>query len=418
MKTPKAPKSRSLPTSKDPDLIDRLLNRAVEHIYPSKTMLHDWLLSGRTLNVYQGFDPTADTLHIGHTVGMRKLRDFQKLGHHVVFLIGDFTGRIGDPTDKTAARKKLTKQEVENNLVNFKAQASRILDFNAIKNPVEVRFNSIWLEKITFADLIDITSHFTVQQMLKRDMFQKRLDVDKPIYLHEFLYPVMQSLDSVNMNIDVEVGGNDQTFNMLCGRDLTQSMLAKEKVVLANKLLVDPSGTKMGKSEGNMIMLSDSAIDMYGKVMAFPDSLIIPGFEILTDVPMREISTMDKNMKDGTVNPMDLKKQLASIITREHKGESSAAAAQLHFEKLFQSRGAERDASLKIVHCGDTPISLVDLLNRYSKIAATNSQAKRLITQGAVSLDGKKITDKQATFKTQTAGIVLRAGKKVVLVKK
>ncbi len=406
----------STPVSQDSALIDRLLNRGVEHIYPSKEVLHEWLLSGRRLNVYQGFDPTADTLHIGHTVGMRKLRDFQKLGHHVVFLIGDFTGRIGDPTDKAAARKKLTESEVTQNLKNFQEQASRILDFEDPQNPVEVKFNSHWLAKISFADLIDITSHFTVQQMIKRDMFQKRLTEDKPIYLHEFLYPVMQSLDSVNMDVDVEVGGNDQTFNMLCGRDLIQSMLKKEKAVLANKLLVDPTGKKMGKSEGNMIMLSDSANDMYGKVMSFPDTLIIPAYEILTDVPMDEITQMNDDMVSQKINPMDTKKKLAFLITAEHKGNASAQDAQTHFEQLFQGKGNVSKDTVKHVVLDNPEVSIVELLTTYSGIAPTNSQAKRLIEQGAVTLAGEKINDKTAKVTLDSESKLLRAGKKAVMI--
>lgn len=400
--------------NKDSALIDRLLNRAVEHVYPSKETLRSWLTSGRRLNVYQGFDPTADTLHIGHTVGMRKLRDFQKLGHHVTFLIGDFTARIGDPSDKTAARKRLTKKQVETNLKNFKEQASRILDFNDTKNPVKVRYNSEWLEKITFEDLIDITSYFTVQQMIKRDMFQERLKIDKPIFLHEFLYPVMQSVDSVMMNIDVEVGGNDQTFNMLCGRDLMRNMKGKEKAVLSNKLLVDPTGKKMGKSEGNMIMLSDSPEDMYGKVMAFTDSMIIPAFEILTDIPMDEIASMENDMKTSRVNPMELKKKLAFAITAEHKGESAAKKAQNHFEQLFQKKNSALSAVAPKIEIAESTVNIVKLLATHTRIVSTNSQAKRLILQGAVYIDGKKVTDKTANVKMNKDGVLIRAGKKAV----
>ena len=395
------------------DLIDRLLNRAVEHIYPSNDLLHSWLTStGKKLNVYQGFDPTADTLHIGHTVGMRKLRDFQKLGHHVTFLIGDFTGRIGDPTDKAAARKKLTKEQVNANLKSFKAQASRILDFDDPKNPVQVQFNSKWLAKVTFEDLIEYTSHFTVQQMIKRDMFQKRLKENRPIYLHEFLYPVMQSIDSVTMDIDVEVGGNDQTFNMLCGRDLTESMFHRQKVVLACKLLVDPSGTKMGKSEGNMIMLSDTPENMYGKVMAFPDSLILPAYEILTDLPDKDIAEMKTDLEKDRVNPMELKKKLAFSITSEHKGEKDASKAQSHFENLFQKKGSE--ASLESITVGKAKATIISLLSEYTHIASSNSQAKRLLEQGAVTLDGVKVLDKGIVITLKKDGHLLRAGKKAV----
>ena len=197
---------------KDQKIIDRILNKGVEQILPSADALKELLLSGKKINVYQGFDPTAPTLHIGHSVGMRKLEDFRKLGHNVHFLIGDFTARIGDPSDKTSARVKLTKEEVENNMKVYVEQASHFIDIFNKENPVKILYNSQWLEPLNFGSIIDIASVFTVQQMLKRSMFQKRLEEDKPIYLHEFLYPLMQGYDCVMMDIDVEIGGNDQLF--------------------------------------------------------------------------------------------------------------------------------------------------------------------------------------------------------------
>lgn len=224
---------------KDQQIIERILNKGVEQILPSSQALKELLNSGKRLNVYQGFDPTANTLHIGHTVGLRKLEDFRKLGHQVIFLIGDFTARIGDPTDKTSARVRLTKEQVEENMKVYVQQASRILDINNKENPVKVLYNSQWLEPLNFGDIIEIASQFTVQQMLKRSMFQKRLQEDKPIYLNEFLYPLMQAYDSVMMDIDVEVGGNDQLFNMLAGRDLIMSKLKKRKNCNSRQIIRD-----------------------------------------------------------------------------------------------------------------------------------------------------------------------------------
>lgn len=395
----------------DPDIIEKLITRAVETIIPSPDTLKKMLLSGRRLNVYQGFDPTADTLHIGHTAGMRKLRYFQQLGHNVIFLMGDFTARIGDPSDKTSARKKLTKAQVEENLKLYKKQAGRILDLDDKDNPVTIMFNSHWLDKLNFQDITELASEFTVQQMIKRDMFQERLKEDRPIYIHEFMYPLMQGYDAFHMNVDVEVGGNDQMFNMACGRDLVLKWLNKEKVVLPNKMLEDPTGKKMGKTEGNMIMLSDKPEDIYGKVMAFTDGMITPAYEILTEIPMTEIKQMEDDMKNEKVNPMVLKKELAFIITAEHKGKSAADKAQKYFEDVFQN-GEAKETEIPIVKVNKKEVPLVELLVDHLKFAPSNSQAKRLIKQGAVKVGTKTITAKGHIVKVKK-GVTVRAGKKI-----
>lgn len=418
LKITKIPSIKTFPISKDRKIIDRLTRRGVERIYPEEETLRRWLLSGRRLNIYQGFDPTADTLHIGHTVGMRKLRDFQLLGHNVIFMVGDFTARIGDPSDKESARKKLTKEEVGSNMQNFQEQASRILDFNNKENPVTVLYNSTWLEKLDLGDILELSSKFSVQQMIKRDMFQRRLAIDRPIYIMEFMYPLMQAYDSQHMNIDVEVGGNDQTFNMLAGRTLTAIMRNKEKAVVSCKLLVDPSGKKMGKTEGNMIMLSDTPEDMYGKIMAFSDSLIVPGFEILTDEPMEDIERYKTEIQEGTTNPMDLKKRLAFMITAEHKGEKAAKTAEKHFETVFQQRKAEISGSVPEFSTGKPEIGIIELLTVHTNLAESNSQAKRLVEQGAVSINGEKVTDKTTVVTINNDGLSLRAGRHAVRVVK
>ena len=315
---------------KDLEIIERILNKAVEQILPSKDALKEKLLSGKRLTIYQGFDPTAPTLHIGHTVGMRKLEDFRKLGHKVIFLIGDFTARIGDPSDKkdarASARKVLTKEQIAHNLKNYVEQASHIIDIDNKENPVEIKYNSEWLDKLTFAEIIGLASEFTVQQMLKRSMFQERLKEDRPIYLNEFLYPLMQGYDSVMMEVDVEVGGNDQLFNMLA-EEMVFNHLNKEKIVIAGKLLEATGGEKMGKSEGNMVRLDDSAKDIYGKIMSFEDEKILIGFEILTNATLPELDEYKKRLESGE-NPMILKKELAYRITKEIKSKEEAENAQ------------------------------------------------------------------------------------------
>ena len=397
----------------DKKIINRILNKAIEQILPNKEALEEKLLSGQKLNVYQGFDPTADTLHVGHTVGMRKLEDFRKLGHNVIFLIGDFTARIGDPSDKkearTSARTVLTEEEISNNLKNYVEQASHIIDIENKDNPVKILYNSTWLKPLDFAEIIKLSSEFTVQQMIKRSMFQKRLEEDKPIYLNEFLYPLMQGYDSVMMDIDVEVGGNDQLFNMLAGRDMVKNHLHKEKIVIAGKLLTTNEGDKMGKSEGNMIKLSDDAKDIYGKVMSFTDEQIVDGFELLTSADLDELDEI-KQRFESSENPMILKKELAFRITSEFKSKDEAVIAQEYFESVFQKKSLDTD--LPQVILDKREYNILDLIiNTDSNISKTH--ARRLIKQGAVKINDEKISDWQIQIDISKPTI-LKVGKKIL----
>jgi len=393
----------------DEKIINRILNKGVENILPSKEDFKNLLLSGKRLNIYQGFDPTAPTLHIGHTVGMRKLEDFRRLGHQVYFVIGDFTARIGDPSDKTSARVKLTKEQVEKNMKLYVNQASHYIDIFNKENPVKVVYNSKWLEPLNFEDIVELSSVFTVQQMLKRSMFQERLKSDKPIYLHEFLYPLMQGYDSVALNIDVEVGGNDQLFNMLAGRDLVMNRLNKEKFVVAMKLLEANDGTKMGKTSGNMIELSDSANNIFGKVMAFDDKLIPISFEILTEYELEQVEEIKERLKNGE-NPMVLKKLLAFEIAKDIKGEQEAKNAQEYFENIFQKKNLNTNIPIRTVKQNN--INILDLIVQ-CKITNSKSQAKRLVEQNAVTINGKKITDWNKNIQVGNGSIILKCGRQV-----
>ena len=393
----------------DEKIINRILNKGVENILPSKEDFKNLLLSGKRLNIYQGFDPTAPTLHIGHTVGMRKLEDFRRLGHQVYFVIGDFTARIGDPSDKTSARVKLTKQQVEKNMKLYIDQASHFINIFDKKNPVKVVYNSKWLEPLNFEDIVELSSIFTVQQMLKRSMYQERLKSDKPIYLHEFLYPLMQGYDSVALNIDVEVGGNDQLFNMLAGRDLVMNTLNKEKFVVAMKLLEANDGTKMGKTSGNMIELSDSANNIFGKVMSFDDKLIPIGFEILTEYDLEQVEKIKERLKNGE-NPMILKKILAFEITKDIKGEQEAKNAQEYFENIFQKKNLNTNIPTRTIKQNN--INILDLIVQ-CKITNSKSQAKRLVEQNAVTINGQKITDWNKNIQIGNGSIILKCGKQV-----
>lgn len=389
------------------DKVDELLTRGVEKIYPSKEALEKILRSGKKIRLYQGFDPSMPNLHLGNMVGVLKLKQFQDLGHEVIFLVGDFTGMIGDPTDKTSARSKLSREQVLENCKNWKAQVEKILNFSGA-SPAKFMFNSQWLDKVTFKDLIEITSNFTVQQMIERDFFQKRLKEERPIFLHEFLYPVAQAYDSVAMDVDLEIGGSDQTFNMLCGRTLMKALKNKEKFVLTTKLLVDAQGEKVGKTTGNALFLNATSADMFGGIMSFPDEVIILAFELLTMVPLEEISQMKKSLAAGK-SPMDLKKKLAFEIVKLYHGESKAQKAQEEFERVFQ-KGKAPVYDILIYDIKPGEVDIIDLLVG-SKLAASRSEAKRLVEQGAVEIDNQLITNYELPI-TLKNGAIIKVGKR------
>ena len=386
----------------DSQKVGELLSRGVENIYPSVDFLKDRLESGEQLTLYTGYDPTGPSLHIGHGITMMKLRQFQQLGHKVIMLIGDFTARIGDPTDKSAARTTLTEEEIKANYQKYKEQASHILDFDG-DNPVEVRYNNDWLGKMSFGDVLELASHFTVQRMMERDMFQKRMEDEKPIYVHEFMYPMMQGYDCVAMDVDGEVGGNDQTFNMLAGRTLMKDLKEKEKFVVTSKLLTDDSGKKMGKTEGNMIAMSDTPEDVFGKVMRWTDGMILNGFELCTTVTMEDISSMRLEMEDGA-NPRDFKLRLAYEITKTFLGEAAAEQGQLHFEKVIQGK----DRPEEIEELNPSAYDIVTVLVE-SKFCKSKGDAKRTIDGGGVKVNDEKVEDYGCEVKN---GDVVQKGKR------
>ncbi len=383
----------------DAQKIKDLLERGVQNIYPTREFLEKQLKSGQRLTLYTGYDPTAPTLHIGNAITMLKLRQFQELGHRVIMLIGDFTGLIGDPTDKTAARKQQTRAEVLANCANWKKQAATILNFTG-DNPVEIKYNSAWLSKLSFADVLELSSHFTVQRMLERDMFEKRMQEEKPIYVHEFMYPIMQGYDSVAMDVDGEIGGNDQTFNMLTGRDLMKDLKNKEKFVLTIKLLADTSGKKMGKSEGNMITLVDSSADMFGKIMSWTDGMILNGFELCTTIPMDEVN---KIMQANT-NPRDLKMRLAKEIVTLYHSAKAANTAQEYFIKTFSQK--EIPQELPTIK----PVSYeLDAVLVQAGIVATKSMVRRVVEQQGVKVNQKIVSDIKIKLKK---GDIVQKGKR------
>ena len=395
----------------DKKQVEEVLNRGVEIIYPNKESLEKLLMSGKRIKLYCGFDPSAKSLHIGNAIGLNKLAQFQELGHEVIFLIGDFTGMIGDPTDKAATRKKLTRKEVLKNAKSYKDQASGYLKFDG-DNPVKVVHNSEWHDKLTFKDLIEVSSNFTVQQMLQRDMFQKRIKDEKPIHLHEFLYPLVQGYDSVVMDVDLEVGGNDQMFNMMAGRDLMKAIKKKEKFVLTLKLLADDAGKKMGKSEGNAVFLDHVPENMYGAVMSWADSLIGVAFELCTKVPMSKVKEIYQQLKDEKVNPRDLKMKLAFEIVKINSGEKAAQKAQDYFVKTVQKK--EAPDTITNYQLSITNIKLIELLAE-TGLAKSKGEARRLIKQNGIKIDGKVVGDVDMDVEINKKGVLLQRGKRKFL---
>lgn len=397
--------------------IKELLERGVENIYPSREALERVLRSGKRLRIYSGIDPTGK-LHLGHGVILRKMREFQDLGHEIIILIGDFTARIGDPTDKLSTRKQLTKQEIEQNAGNYKNLIGKILDLK--KKPlVRFLYNEEWINRLKPEDILNLASHFTVSRLLERDMFQKRLKQGKEIYLHEFIYPIFQAYDAVTMDVDMEIGGNDQTFNMLIGRTFMKKIKNKEKFVLATKLLVDPTGKKMGKTEGNIINLDEKPEIMYGKIMSWPDTLINIGFELCTKVPLEKIEQIKKDLKEG-VNPRDLKARLAREIVSIYHGSKKAKKTEEEFNRIFKKHKIPSDISsykLSILRSRTstedghvTAYKLQDLLTK-TKLASSKAEARRLIEQGGVKIDGKVVKNWQEKIKVKK-GMVVQVGKR------
>ena len=371
----------------DPKKIEDFLTRGVENIYPNKEFVKNLLLSGKKITMYLGMDPTAPTLHIGNFVPVMKLKEFQDLGHQVILLIGDFTATIGDP-DKLSVRKPLTRRQVLNNCKLYKKQLSTLIKFGF--SGAKLVYNSKWLGKMNFEDVLNLASKMTVDQMLKRDMFQERIKQGRPVYIHEFMYPLMQGYDSVVLKVDGEIGGNDQTFNMLTGRDLMKEMVNKEKFVLTTKLLVDNSGVKMGKTMGNMASITDTASDMFGKVMSWTDGMILGGFELCTFVPIEEIEKIKQEMAGG-VNPRDVKVRLAKEIVAIYHSKEDADKAEENFVKTFKDGGLPE----KIDEVMATNGEALSELSVKAGLVKSKGEFRRLVLENAVSNQetGDKITD-------------------------
>jgi len=381
----------------------QLLSRGALEILPAGSLeekLKKAEKEGRPLRIKAGFDPTAPDLHLGHTVLLEKLRQFQQCGHQVVFLIGDFTGMIGDPTGKSATRPPLTQEEVIENAETYKQQVFKVLD----ESKTEVRFNSEWLGKMSAADLIQIAGKATVARMLERDDFEKRYKGGQAIAIHEFLYPLVQGYDSVALEADVELGGNDQKFNLLMGRQLQQAYDKPTQVILTMPLLEGLDGVnKMSKSLNNYVGIQEPAKEQFGKIMSASDDLMLRYYELLTDIDLDEVKAK---------HPMEAKKQLASLIVSRFHGEEVGKEARAGFESQFAKKEIPDDIPEKSIAAEDGKLWIVKALSE-GGLTASNGEAMRMIKQGAVSLDGEKITDKDTQL--EAGSYLLKVGKRKFL---
>ena len=357
---------------------------------------------GRPLRVKAGFDPTAPDLHLGHTVLIQKMKQFQELGHEVIFLIGDFTGMIGDPSGKSETRKQLTREEVVKNAETYKEQIFKILD----PQKTVVEFNHRWMEKLDAVGLIELSAKYTVARMLEREDFKQRYQKQQSISIHEFLYPLIQGYDSVVLKADVELGGTDQRFNLLIGRELQREYGQEPQVVLTMPLLEGYTDGvhKMSKSLNNYIGINEAPEEMFGKIMSISDELMWRYYELLSDKDLREIQTMRAQVENGTVHPMEVKKLLAGELVARFQGVDAAQSAQDYFETRYQKKAVPKE--IKKQFSAPEPVWICELIADRLGFAKSRGEARRLITQGAVKVDGKVITDINFQFQKRDHEII------------
>jgi tyrosyl-tRNA synthetase len=363
--------------------------------------------NGRPLRIKQGFDPTAPDIHLGHTVGIRKLRQFQELGHHVIVIIGDYTGMVGDPSEKSETRPRLTHEDVMKNAKTYEEQFFKILD----RDKTEVRYNGEWFSQMSFAEIMTLASKFTVARMLERDDFANRYNAQQPISIHEFFYPLMQGYDSVMIQADVEIGATEQKFNLLIGRQIQKEYGQDSQITLTLPVLEGIDGTqRMSKSLGNYIGIDELPEEMFGKTMRIPDELIYSYFELITDIGLDELNKIKSQLQDPKVNPVTLKRYLAQTIVRMYHNKKSAQDAEAHFDLIHKHREIPNDIPEYIIN---TPLRLIDLMVE-TKLVNGKGEARRLIRQGGVKLDNKTIKDELLEITTGKEKI-LKVGKRKFL---
>lgn len=387
---------------------EEILDRGIiTGILPDRESFIERLVSDTPMKLYIGADPTSTSLHLSHAKNYLLLEEFRQLGHEVIVLFGDFTAKIGDPTDRLSARKQLTTEEVEENVSQWIEQIRPLMDFDASENPPRVLYNSQWLSPLTMEEVIKITSHVTVQRMLERDMFQKRIADNQPIHMHEFLYPLMQGYDSVAMEVDAELCGTDQTFNALVGRTLSKQYLSKEKFVVTVNLMENPkTGELMSKSRGTGVFLNATPFDMYGAIMSQPDEMTELFFINNTRLPLQEIKTIL-----STANPRDAKMRAAYEVTKIFHGEATGKEAEDQFIRLVQHKEVSADVPEVTVQSIDyTLYSLLREVLRDDEFS--NSEIRRLIEQGSIKVGGEKVDVADAKITLAPDGIQVKIGKK------
>lgn len=386
----------------------RLISYGVADLLPEdefKKKLEKSVATNTPLIVKLGLDPTAPDIHLGHTVVLRKLKLFQDFGHKVIILIGDFTARIGDPTGKSVTRPPLTEEQVVENAKTYQEQIFKVLD----PAKTEVRFNSEWLSKLNFADVLKLASKYTVARMLERDDFHKRYTEGRPISIHEFMYPLMQGYDSIALKADVEFGGTDQTFNLLMGRHLQGEEGMPEQTIITMPILEGLDGVqKMSKSLGNYIGISEAPSEMYGKAMSIPDELMMRYFMLVTDMSIEEQEQLSKDLESGAAHPRDVKMKLAHTIVRLYHGEEAANFGQDEFVRVFQKHAMPTDIPEYKVAITEEPVFVPQLLSD-AGLTASNGEARRSIKAGAFKIDGEKCNEEHIVLKD---GMVLQVGKR------
>ena len=386
----------------------RLISRGVADLLPEdefKKKLEKAVATNTPLIIKLGLDPTAPDIHLGHTVVLRKLKLFQDFGHKVIILIGDFTARIGDPTGKSVTRPPLTEEQVITNAKTYQEQIFKVLD----AEKTEVRFNSEWLSKLDFADVLKLASKYTVARMLERDDFHKRYTEGRPISIHEFMYPLMQGYDSIALKADVEFGGTDQTFNLLMGRHLQGEEGMPEQTIITMPILEGLDGIqKMSKSLGNYIGISEAPSEMYGKAMSIPDELMMRYFMLVTDMSIEEQEQLAKDLESGAEHPRDVKMKLAHTIVRLYHGEEAANFGQDEFVRVFQKHAMPTDIPEYKVAITKEPVFVPQLLSD-AGLTASNGEARRSIKAGAFKIDGEKCNEEHIVLKD---GMVLQVGKR------
>ncbi|WP_134687022.1 tyrosine--tRNA ligase [Brevibacillus migulae] len=390
-----------------------ILRRGTVEIIPEEELrkkLERFVVTGKPLKIKLGLDPSAPDIHVGHTVVLQKMRQFQELGHHIQLLIGDFTGRIGDPTGKSETRKQLSEEQIQINAKSYVEQFGKVLD----TEKVEVVFNSTWLAPMTFADVVQLAAKTTVARMMERDDFEKRFKNEQPISVHEFFYPLMQGYDSVALECDVELGGTDQKFNLLMGRQLQKEYGQEQQVVMMMPLLEGLDGVqKMSKSLGNYIGVNEPPNEIYGKSMSIPDELMMRYYELATDLSQEEIEELRKGLVDGTVHPRDVKMKLAKTFVRMFHGEAEAEEAENYFKTVFQQRALPTDlpeVTLEKSAYENGEANIVNLIFDL-KLADSKGDARRSVQQGAVKVNEEKVADINANV-TLAEDMVVQVGKR------